>query len=42
MEARDTSDKHPFLFYGFDWLALAHLVIALLFFGPYRDPIRNK
>ena len=38
----ETSDKYPFLFYGFDWLAFAHLVIALLFIGPYRDPIRNK
>lgn len=39
---KETSDKHPFLFYGFDWLAFAHLVIALLFIGPYRDPVRNK
>ena len=38
----ETSDKHSFLFYGFDWLAFAHLVIALLFIGPYRDPVRNK
>lgn len=38
----ETSDKYPFLFYGFDWLAFAHLVIALVFIGPYRDPIRNK
>ena len=38
----ETSEKHPFLFYGFDWLAFAHLVIALLFIGPYRDPVRNK
>jgi hypothetical protein len=39
---RDTQDAYPFLFYGFDWLAFAHLVIALLFVGPYRDPVRNK
>src|SRR5215210_7835308 len=38
----ETSASHPFLFYGFDWLAFAHLVIALLFIGPYRDPVRNK
>lgn len=38
----DAEEKHPFLFYGFDWLAFAHLVIALLFIGPYRDPVRNK
>ena len=35
-------DRDPFLFYGFDWLAFAHLVIALLFIGPYKDPVRNK
>lgn len=33
--------KLPFLLYGFDWLAFAHLVIALFFIGPYRDPVRN-
>ncbi|MBK8498190.1 MAG: hypothetical protein IPL52_05105 [Flavobacteriales bacterium] len=30
------------LFYGTDWLAFAHIVIALAFIGPYRDPVRNK
>ena len=39
---RDTQSSYPFLFYGFDWLAFAHLVIALLFIGPYRDPVKNK
>jgi len=38
----ETSDKYPFLFYGFDWLAFAHFVLAVLFIGPYRDPVRNK
>lgn len=33
--------QYPFLFYGYDWLAFAHLVIAALFIGPYRDPVRN-
>lgn len=38
----DTADAdHPFLFYGTDWLAFAHLVIAVAFLGPYRDPVRN-
>lgn len=32
----------PYISYGFDWLAFAHIVIALLFIGPYKDPIRNK
>ena len=28
--------------YGTDWLAFAHIVIALFFIGVYIDPIRNK
>ncbi|MBR5374724.1 MAG: hypothetical protein IK131_08660 [Paludibacteraceae bacterium] len=32
----------PQLAYGYDWLAFAHLVIALMFIGPFRDPVRNK
>ncbi|MFF8597831.1 hypothetical protein ACF065_02730 [Streptomyces sp. NPDC015232] len=31
----------PYLLYGTDWLAFAHLVIAVAFYGPYRDPVRN-
>ena len=38
---KDTSTNYPFLFYGYDWLAFAHFVLAILFIGPYRDPIRN-
>ncbi|QLJ04644.1 hypothetical protein HZZ00_28980 [Streptomyces sp. NEAU-sy36] len=38
----DTVDeKYPFVLYGTDWLAFAHLVIAVAFYGPYRDPVRN-
>jgi hypothetical protein len=33
--------EYPFLLYGTDWLAFAHLVIAVAFWGPYRDPVRN-
>ncbi|WP_327231420.1 hypothetical protein [Streptomyces murinus] len=33
--------KYPFVLYGTDWLAFAHLVIAVAFYGPYRDPVRN-
>ena len=36
-----TNRTYPFLAYGTDWLAFAHLVIALLFVGPLRDPVRN-
>ena len=32
----------PFLFYGYDWLAFAHLMIAALFVGVYKNPVRNK
>lgn len=38
---RDTYARHPFIAYGTDWLAFAHLLIALLFIGPWRDPVRN-
>ncbi|MBY0424826.1 MAG: hypothetical protein K2Q22_04240 [Cytophagales bacterium] len=38
---RETNSKYPFLAYGTDWLAFAHLVIAILFIGILRDPIRN-
>jgi hypothetical protein len=37
----DANTKYPFLFYGFDWLAFAHFILAMLFIGPYRNPIKN-
>jgi hypothetical protein len=39
---RETNARYPFLAYGTDWLAFAHLVIAVAFIGPYIDPVRNK
>ena len=30
-----------FLLYGYDWLAFAHFVLAILFIGPFRDPVKN-
>jgi hypothetical protein len=39
LKSADTD--YPFLLYGTDWLAFAHLVIAVAFYGPYRDPVRN-
>ena len=36
-----TNAQFPFLAYGTDWLAFAHLVIALAFVGPLRHPVRN-
>jgi hypothetical protein len=38
----DTNLHYPFLAYGTDWLAFAHLVLAIAFLGPLRDPVRNK
>jgi hypothetical protein len=38
----DTNTRYPFLSYGTDWLAFAHLVIAIAFIGPLRDPVRNR
>lgn len=37
----DTNGDYPFLAYGTDWLAFAHLVIAVAFIGVLRDPVRN-
>lgn len=37
----ETNEKYPFLAYGYDWLAFAHIVIALSFIGLYKDPVRN-
>jgi hypothetical protein len=39
---KETNAHYPFLAYGTDWLAFAHLVIAAAFIGPYIDPVRNK
>jgi hypothetical protein len=38
----DNSIRAPFLAYGTDWLAFAHLVLAVAFIGPWVDPVRNK
>jgi hypothetical protein len=39
---KDTNENYPYLFYGYDWLAFAHIVLAIAFIGPYKDPVRNK
>ena len=39
---QDVSTKHPLLFYGTDWLAFGHFVIAIAFVGALRDPVRNR
>jgi hypothetical protein len=38
---QDVNAKHPLLFYGMDWLAFGHFVIAIAFLGALRDPVRN-
>src|SRR5579863_2104734 len=38
---KTTNAQFPWLSYGTDWLAFAHLMIAVLFIGPLRDPVRN-
>jgi len=37
----ETNAKYPFMAYGTDWLAFAHLVIAVAFIGPFLDPVKN-
>ena len=32
---------YRFMLYAHDWLAFAHLVLAILFAGAIRDPVRN-
>lgn len=39
---KETNASYPFLSYGTDWLAFAHIIIALIFIGPLLDPVRNK
>ncbi len=38
---KTTNANYPFISYGTDWLAFAHLVIAVVFIGPLKDPVRN-
>ncbi len=37
-----THAQYPFLFYGTDWLAFGHFVIAIAFVGALRDAVRNR
>ncbi|MFN8365959.1 MAG: hypothetical protein U0Y96_01815 [Candidatus Kapaibacterium sp.] len=41
MAVQTTNATYPFLSYGTDWLAFAHIVIAIAFIGPYKHPVRN-
>jgi hypothetical protein len=35
------NQRFPYLSYGTDWLAFAHLVIAIVFIGPLKNPVKN-
>lgn len=32
---------YPYVMYGYDWLAFAHICLAVLFAGAMRDPAKN-
>lgn len=38
---RVSYSRYPWLAYGTDWLAFAHIIIAVFFIGPFLDPLRN-
>ncbi|MCQ2973957.1 MAG: hypothetical protein MJ211_04025 [Bacteroidales bacterium] len=38
----DINIKYPFIAYGYDWLAYAHIMIAFLFAGTLKNPVKNK
>ena len=37
----DMYAQYPWIAYGTDWLAFAHIVLAVFFIGPLVDPVRN-
>lgn len=37
----ETYAVYPWIAYGTDWLAFAHIVLAVFFIGPLIDPVRN-
>src|SRR5258708_37628344 len=39
---RHSYETYPFLAYGTDWLAFAHLVIAVFFLGPLVKPTGHE
>jgi hypothetical protein len=38
---RATHAAYPWMAYGTDWLAYGHIIIALFFVGPWREPVAN-
>ena len=41
LAVKSTNAEYPYLSYGTDWLAFAHIVIATVFIGPLKDPVKN-
>ena len=39
---KEISTNQPYMLYGTDWMAFAHIVIGIAFIGPYRNPVKNK
>ena len=37
----DIPEDSSFIYYGMDWLAFGHIVIAIAFLGALRDPVKN-
>ncbi len=37
-----TYATYPFIAYGTDWLAFGHIVIAMFFILPFREPVRYR
>lgn len=38
----DTYAHYPWIAYGTDWLAFAHIVIAMFFIGPFINPLSAR
>jgi len=38
---RDVYSHYPWMAYGTDWLAFAHLILGVFFVGPFVNPVRN-
>ena len=39
---KTTNKEYPMLAYGYDWLAFSHIIIAMAFIGPLKDPVKNR
>lgn len=39
---KQTHAAYPWVAYGTDWLAFAHIAIAAYFIGPLVNPLRNE